>query len=132
MRVGTVVVRCVRAGYCSVVTESIFSFGTLQSAAVQQSLFSRVVPSTPDLLAGWTIGEMVIVDPVAIKSSGTNIHPALLRSENSEDVVPGVVLDVTAAELMASDEYERVSFRRISVQLESGRAAWVYVPREKQ
>jgi hypothetical protein len=110
-------------------SDAIFSFGTLQLEAVQQSLFGRAVPTTPDSLAGWRVGEVTIVDPEVIATSGTDIHPALLPGEPG-DVVPGAVLDVTPAELAAADHYERVSYRRIGVTLESGRAAWVYVPRD--
>ena len=110
-------------------TESIFSFGTLQLDAVQQSLFGRSVPTTPDALAGWRIGEIRIKDPEVIAKSGIEMHPALLRGESTDEVT-GAVLDVTDEELAAADYYERVSYRRIPVTLESGRAAWVYVLRD--
>jgi len=110
-------------------TDPIFSFGTLQLEAVQQSLFGRAVPTTPDALAGWRIGEVRILDPEVIAVSGTDIHPGLLRA-GPEDVVAGAILEVTDDELAAADHYERVSYRRIPVQLQSGRAAWAYVPHE--
>ncbi|THG31677.1 gamma-glutamylcyclotransferase family protein [Naasia lichenicola] len=109
-------------------TSPIFSFGTLQLAAVQTSLFGRAVPTTPDSLAGWTVGEITILDPEVIAMSGTDRHPALLPG-SPDDVVPGAILDVTDDELAAADHYERVSYERISVTLQSGRDAWVYVPR---
>ena len=110
-------------------TESIFSFGTLQLDAVQQSLFGRAVPTTVDSLKGWRVGEITIVDPEVISTSGTDVHPALLPGD-ADDVVHGAILEVTDAELAAADHYERVSYQRISVKLESGRDAWVYVPRD--
>jgi hypothetical protein len=43
--------------------------------------------------------------------------------------VQGAVLEVTLDELAAADHYERISFERTGVTLQSGKAAWVYVPR---
>lgn len=106
--------------------QAIFSFGTLQLPAVQQSLFGRAVPTTPDTLAGWAIGEVRILDPEVIATSGKEIHPALLPA-GADDVVEGAVLEVTDDELAAADHYERVSYRREAVTLQSGRDAWVYV-----
>ena len=106
--------------------QAIFSFGTLQLPAVQQSLFGRSVPTTPDTLTGWKIGEVRILDPEVIATSGKEIHPALLPAA-PDDVVDGAILEVTDEELAAADHYERVSYRREAVTLASGRAAWVYV-----
>lgn len=111
-------------------TEAIFSFGTLQFEAVQQSLFGRSVPTTPDTLAGWQVGEIAIKDPEVIATSGKERHPALLPTGNPDDIVSGAVLEVTEQELAAADYYERVSYRRIGVTLESGREVWVYVLRD--
>lgn len=110
-------------------TDYIFSFGTLRLDDVQRSLFGRSVATKPDSLAGWAIGSVQITDPEVIALSGTDTHPGLVRTGVATDVVEGVVLDVTVDELAAADHYERVSFERTAVTLESGTAAWVYVPR---
>lgn len=112
-------------------SDKIFSFGTLQLADVQQSLFGRTVPTTPDSLSGWRVGQLTILDPEVIKLSGTDIHPALYSTDRAEDIVDGAVLDVSEDELAAADHYERVSYRRESVTLASGRQAWIYVPHAK-
>lgn len=109
--------------------DAIFSFGTLQLEQVQQSLFGRAVPTTPDALAGFTVGELRIIDPEVIATSGKDVHPALVATRVATDVVRGALLDVTPEELAAADHYERVSFRRIAVTVLSGRDAWVYVPK---
>lgn len=109
-------------------TELIFSFGTLQLEAVQQSLFGRSVPTTPDSIAGWVVGEVRILDPEVIAVSGTDLHPGLLPG-TADDLVPGAILEVTEEELAAADHYERVSYRRVGVTTVSGREAWVYVPK---
>jgi len=107
----------------------IFSFGTLQLDQVQQSLFGRSVPTTPDTLRGFAIGETRITDPEAIAASGTDLHPALIETGGADDVVPGAILAVTDEELAVADHYERVSFRRIPVVLASGTEAWAYLPK---
>lgn len=111
-------------------TERIFSFGTLQLDQVQRGLFGRPVPTTPDSLSGARIGELRILDPEVIAMSGKDIHPALELTDEPTDVVAGAVLDVTPAELAAADHYERVSYRRVSVILDSGLQAWAYIPKE--
>jgi len=110
-------------------THPIFSFGTLQLESVQQELFGRRVPTTPDALSGYRIGELRITDPEVIRASGTDIHPALLVG-STNDRVTGGTLDVTEEELAAADHYERGGYRRIQVTLESGVEAWVYVPKD--
>ena len=116
-------------GSVETVASAIFSFGTLQLEQVQRALFGRTVVSTPDALRGYRVGELRIVDPEVVAASGKDIHPALLHTGDHDDVVHGAVLDTDEAELAAADHYERVSFRRIPVVLESGTDAWAYVPR---
>ncbi|SMH42851.1 Gamma-glutamyl cyclotransferase, AIG2-like [Rathayibacter oskolensis] len=108
--------------------EIVFSFGTLQLPEVQRALFGRAVETTPDALAGYVVGELRITDPEVIAMSGADVHPAL-RAGGERDVVTGVALEITSEELAAADRYERVSYRRASVTLLSGRAAWVYLPK---
>lgn len=50
-------------------TDALFSFGTLQDEAVQQALYGRTVPTTPDALSGWTVGQLTILDPEVIMIS---------------------------------------------------------------
>lgn len=82
----------------------------------------------PDALIGYVLGELRIVDPEVIATSGTDLHPTLLHGAE-DDLVHGVALELTPDELAAVDHYERVSYQRAPVTLLSGRAAWVYLPR---
>jgi hypothetical protein len=43
------------------------------------------------------------------------------------DHVPGMVFEVTAAELAAADAYEVADYKRVAARLASGATAWVYV-----
>lgn len=108
--------------------EVIFSFGTLQLPEVQRALFGRTVETAPDALLGYVIGELRITDPEVIAVSGSDVHPAL-RAGTEQDAVRGVALKVSSEELAAADRYERMSYRRVSVTLLSGRTAWVYLPK---
>lgn len=111
------------------VTHLLFSFGTLRLAPVQQELFGRSVPTTPDALHGHALSEVVITDPAVIRMSGSDRHPGLVRTGNDADVVEGAVLEIDDVELAAADRYEEVAYRRAAVTLRSGREAWVYLPK---
>ena len=108
-------------------TEHLFSYGTLQLAAVQEACFGRTLPMIPDALPGFRVETVTIVDPDVIETSGSDQHPILRRSTNVADVVDGSVLELTSVELRAADAYEVDDYRRIEVTLTSGRRAWVYV-----
>jgi len=93
----------------------LFSYGTLQTAEVQQSTFGRVVRTDYDRLPRF-----------APATAGP--HANAVFTGDPADGVPGMALDLTDAELSRADEYERpFDYRRISVTLASGREAWVYV-----
>lgn len=106
----------------------LFSYGTLQLADVQFSLFGRFVESHPDRLTGFTLLTVRISDESVIAVSGSAEHP-ILRPGTSEDSVGGNALRLTADDLAKADAYETTDYRRIAVELASGREAFVYVAR---
>ncbi|MGF7146920.1 gamma-glutamylcyclotransferase (GGCT)/AIG2-like uncharacterized protein YtfP [Sphingomonas zeicaulis] len=95
----------------------LFAYGTLRDPAVQQRLFGRGLEGDPDALSGYVPGTILI---------GGTTYPILHRG-NADDCVPGIALAMTAAELHAADAYEGADYARITVTLESGRRAFVYV-----
>jgi hypothetical protein len=107
----------------------LFSYGTLQSATVQEANVGRALPTNPDVLAGFRIETITITDPDVIETSGSDQHPILRRSANAGDAVAGSTLELTSDELRAADAYD---YHRIEVTLASGRRAWVYVAHEDQ
>jgi len=107
--------------------EFLFSYGTLLLPEVQLDTFGRRVPSDEDVLPGYRLEWTDIDDERVAQLSGTNSHPILRRTDDSRDRVFGRVLELTADELDAADEYEVSLYRRTSVLLASGREAWVYV-----
>jgi len=107
--------------------EQLFSYGTLQLEAVQLSTFGRKLAGQPDQLPGFTLVMHEITDAAVVRTSGLTHHPMLVASGQLADRVPGTVFSITAAELAQADAYEVADYKRVSVTLASGRAAWVYV-----
>ena len=59
---------------------------------------------------------------------GSTHHVNVTFNGNDSSRVPGMVFEITDAELARIDEYEAAaSYRRVTTTLASGRQAWVYV-----
>src|SRR5215470_14017054 len=101
---------------------SLFSYGTLQLPAVQLATFGRLLDGRTDFLVGFALAPLTITDPGVVALSGAAVHTIARRTGNPADLIPGVVFDITAAELDAADAYE-VSAVRIEVELASATKA---------
>lgn len=108
-------------------TLSLFSYGTLRQANVQQATFGRLLEGRPDALTGYALSPMTITDPHVIATSGAAVHTIARPTGDPADRIEGLVFQVTAAELGAADRYESGPIRRIPVRLASGADAFVYV-----
>lgn len=106
--------------------EKLFSYGTLQLPEVQRSLFGRLLNGQVDQLPGYTIKDLKINDRAVIQKSGTEIHPILVPSGKSENVVSGMVFELTKDELKRADEYEVDDYERVLSRMISGAKAWIY------
>ena len=112
--------------------ESLFTYGTLQSPEVQLDTFGRRVDGTDGTLVGF---RLEWIDAAGARDSGGSAiaaapadrHRTLRRTDDPRDRVFGRVLQLTAAELDAADEYMAAASRRTRVTLSSGTEAWVYV-----
>ena len=111
-------------------TEYLFSYGTLQLAAVQKANFGRTKPMRSDALPGFRVELITITDRDVIETSGSDQHPILRHTADAADIVDGSVLELTSDELLAADANEVDDYRRIEVALVSGCRAWVYVADE--
>lgn len=107
--------------------ELLFSYGTLQLDSVQKSSFDRLLKGEKTRLFGYRVEQVKITDPEVLKASGQEYHPIVFESENDSDYVEGTVFEITAEELAAADEYEVDDYKRVSVQLENGSNAWMYI-----
>jgi gamma-glutamylcyclotransferase (GGCT)/AIG2-like uncharacterized protein YtfP len=111
----------------NIYSEKLFSYGTLQQEAVQFSTFGRKLKGVADVLLGYQLKDLEIKDAHVIAISGKAVHAVLMRTGNKVDAVKGTVFNISPEELAAADRYEVADYKRISVKLSSGIAAWVYV-----
>ena len=111
--------------------EHLFSYGTLQSEAVQLETFGRRLEGAADALVGFQL-VMVRIDDQAFvaKSSGAE-HRNLQFTGNKAHVVEGTLLTLTVGELQQADAYEPEGYQRVLVQLRSGTSAWAYIATSK-
>lgn len=105
----------------------LFTYGTLQTPAVQLATFGRHVRGIADALPGYATEYIEIEDADVVELSGLAVHPILRHTGNPLDKVIGTVLEITPDELDAADEYEVSLYRRVAVPLVSGCTAWVFV-----
>jgi gamma-glutamylcyclotransferase (GGCT)/AIG2-like uncharacterized protein YtfP len=105
----------------------LFSYGTLQTRAVQLANFGRELTGRPDAIPGYARTMVAIRDPEVVRLSGETHHPIVAESHNPADEVAGMVFEITPQELAAADSYEVSNYKRVSVRLRSGVDAWVYV-----
>jgi gamma-glutamylcyclotransferase (GGCT)/AIG2-like uncharacterized protein YtfP len=108
-------------------TERLFSYGTLQLEAVQQSTFGRRLMGEADALPGFAREMLKIEDAAVVATSGQTHHPIVSYTGRALDAVDGMVFEVTPEELRNADRYEVAAYKRVAVTLRSGRRAWVYV-----
>ncbi len=104
----------------------LFSYGTLQLPAVQQSTFGRLLHGHVDELIGFEKALFEVLDPAFVAASGKAHHAIVRYTGNSAHTVQGMVFEITDRELAEADSYEPEPYARLSVTLASGRQAWTY------
>jgi gamma-glutamylcyclotransferase (GGCT)/AIG2-like uncharacterized protein YtfP len=105
----------------------LFSYGTLRQREVQLANYGRELDGQPDVLAGHRLAPLTITDPHVVAVSGKAVHRIARATGNPADRIPGVIFELTDAELAATDAYEVDAYSRVEATFESGRRAWVYV-----
>ena len=108
-------------------TENLFAYGTLQSEAVQLSIFGRRLNGTEDALVGYRLKIIRIEDEDFVTASGTADHRNLEFTGDPKDAVAETVFKVSQSELEQTDAYEPDGYKRVLVQSRSGLKAWVYL-----
>lgn len=108
-------------------TVRLFAYGTLQQREVQIATYGRPLDGSPDVLGGYRLEPLKILDPDVVRLSGKAVHSIARQSGDVADRVPGVVFLITEAELAATDRYEVDVYARVEVMLGSGTRAFVYV-----
>jgi Gamma-glutamyl cyclotransferase, AIG2-like len=104
----------------------LFSYGTLQQEDLQMSNFGRLLQGHPDQLIGFEQSLLKIGDPEFVAKSGKTHHAVVKFNGQYDSRVPGMVFEISDAELAKADRYEPARYKRISAMLASGKQAWVY------
>jgi hypothetical protein len=105
-----------------------FSYGTLQHEEVQLSTLGRRLNGQKDQLPSFEQSLVRIEDPQVVASIGQTHHANVKFNGNEDSRVPGMVFEITDAELASIDEYEvAFSYKRVVAVLASGTQAWVYI-----
>ncbi len=106
----------------------LFSYGTLQYEQVQRATFGRLLQGRKDELVEFERSLVKIEDPQVGALSGRTHHANVTFNGRRDSRVSGVVFEITEAELVAADRYEKIAaYQRVEVVLASGKRAWVYV-----
>jgi gamma-glutamylcyclotransferase (GGCT)/AIG2-like uncharacterized protein YtfP len=107
--------------------EYLFSYGTLQQEKVQLELFGRIFQGSGDTLNGYKVAEIEIKDESFLAKGEQKNQLTAIISKDKNDSIKGTVLELTQEELLLADKYEPNNYKRITVVLESGKEAWIYV-----
>ena len=84
----------------------LFSYGTLQQEEVQLATFGRRLAGVSDALVGYRQSMIAIDDLEVVRTSGKTHHPIVAFTGANEDRVPGMVFEISDADLTHADEYE--------------------------
>jgi hypothetical protein len=107
--------------------ELLFSYGTLQLLDVQMATFGRLLAGSRDTLPRFALEPLKIEDAGVIAISGQAEHTIAKFTGHDDDVIPGLVFELTAEDIRRADNYEVADCKRVALILGSGRRAWVYV-----
>ena len=97
--------------------DHLFSYGTLRDVEVQLAVFSRKLSGWPDALPGYKRSDE--------KAYGS--YPLVVKVGDTSQKIQGMVYTLEPGELEKADGYEGPEYKRIEVDLESGKSAWLYV-----
>ncbi|MCA1584644.1 MAG: gamma-glutamylcyclotransferase, partial [Acidobacteria bacterium] len=84
----------------------LFSYGTLQQENVQLSTLGRRLNGQRDELVGFEHALVRIDDPQVVATTGKTHHANVELNGDEDSRVPGMVFEITDAELARIDEYE--------------------------
>lgn len=108
-------------------SENLFSYGTLQRDDVQLELFGRLLNGTKDVLENYKIVSIEITDETFLAKGEDKLQKTLVLSKDEADFIEGTVFEISEEELIQSDKYEPDNYQRVEVTLQSGKKAWIYV-----
>ena len=107
--------------------EYLFSYGTLQKNEVQIELFGRLLNGAKDILTGYKISSIEIMDTAFLAKGEQKNQLTANSTNNKNDFIEGTVFQISEQELLSADKYEPDNFKRFKVKLDSGKTAWIYI-----
>ncbi len=107
--------------------ENLFSYGTLQKDKVQLELFGRLLNGLKDTLKGYKLSSIEIKDETFLSKGEQKFQLIAIASNDKNDIIEGTVLEISEEELLLADKYEPEAYKRIKVELASGKKAWIFV-----
>ncbi|WP_430412913.1 gamma-glutamylcyclotransferase family protein [Kordia sp.] len=106
---------------------NLFSYGTLQLEHVQLKSFGRKLEGEKDVLKGFKLEQVQIIDTEVLAVSKEAFHPIIIQTNDKKDVVSGTLYKISQEELAKADTYEVSDYKRVEATFESGKKGWVYV-----
>jgi hypothetical protein len=106
--------------------EYLFSYGTLQKDITQLKLFGRLLNGAKDILKGYKFSPIEVTDKAFLSKGEEKIQLTVTPSQDKEDIIHGTVFEISEEELLLADKYEPDNYKRIQIELETGKKAWIY------
>ena len=101
--------------------EQLFTYGSLQHADVQETIFGRTLQGKPETLVGYAVKEISIEEEFGLAQ-----YPIIVPTQNPKDTISGILFELSESDLLKTDTYEGYHYKRIQVELQSKQMAWVY------
>jgi gamma-glutamylcyclotransferase (GGCT)/AIG2-like uncharacterized protein YtfP len=95
----------------------LFSYGSLQDEAVQLRIFKRRLKGKKANLKEYRL----------IENEYLGKFPIIHTSPKQDDIVNGIIFEVSEADLQNCDHYETNYYKRIRVSIKTHPSVWVYV-----
>jgi len=112
--------------------QNLFSYGTLQLEKVQIENYGRLLKGKKDTLLSYKLDKLKISDAEVLKKSGKEFHPIAIKTGSPNDLIEGIIFEITEEELIATDKYEVSDYKRVLETFVSGEQAWVYIAKSEK
>ncbi|MGY5356111.1 gamma-glutamylcyclotransferase family protein [Wenyingzhuangia sp. IMCC45467] len=106
-----------------------FSYGVLQFEKTQIETFGKPLPSKKDIVKGYKLDNIKVVNPEMVTLMDNNFHPIAKPSNNPNDEIIGTVFELNEDDLAKAEAFTNQckTIKKIEVTLDSGKKSWMYV-----
>ena len=91
----------------------LFSYGTLQLEKVQIENYGRILKGRKDSLPKYKLDKLQIIDKKVLEKSGREFHPIAVKTDSPNDIIEGIIFEITESELEKTDKYEVSNYKRV-------------------